>query len=60
MDDNPANSSPLNGNNEGLGNNWTIPPEEANKQQQEETTDRYGDPWRGPWVSCVICGVMEL
>ncbi len=59
MDDKPANSSSLTGDNEGLGNGGTIPPEEANKQQQKHT-DRYSDPRIKPWVSCVILGVMEL
>ncbi len=51
-------TSSLHGENR-LGNGSTTPPEEANKEHQNHT-DRYGDPGRKPWVSCVIREVVEL
>ncbi len=54
MDDKLDASSPVTGDNDGLGNGDIIPPEEVNKQEQQENIDKYGDPGRKPWVSCVI------
>ncbi len=51
-------TSSLHGENR-LGNGSNTPPEEANKEHQNHT-DRYGDPGRKPWVSCVIREVVEL
>eukprot|EP01084_Bolivina_argentea_P244389 409405_1 len=53
MDDKLDASSPVTGDNDGLGNGDIIPPEEVNKQEQQENIDKYGDPGRKPWGGAI-------